>query len=262
MEATLRTASALTENAADIYRPARWFSDAVTKYDLIGILLLTGLSILLFAAVFFIVGNSYRNINSALKSHAAAKNYRVKTLKKQSVVNSIAFKEFRRMTGSTVYMTNGAVGEILAVLLSIVTLFIGFDKINMLRHVLYFKDKAGVLEHMQQHKAILQPRFRLVVDMLNSNLSGLDVAQWNDPNGGYFVSVDVEEGCAKRVVALCKEAGVILTGAGATFPYGNDPKDSNIRIAPTYPPIEELQIAMEVFCIAVKLAAAEKYLNK
>ena len=139
---------------------------------------------------------------------------------------------------------------------------IGFDKINMLRHVLYFKDKAGVLEHMQQHKAILQPRFRLVVDMLNSNLSGLDVAQWNDPNGGYFVSVDVEEGCAKRVVALCKEAGDILTGAGATFPYGNDPKDSNIRIAPTYPPIEELQIAMEVFCIAVKLAAAEKYLNK
>ena len=139
---------------------------------------------------------------------------------------------------------------------------IGFDKINMLRHVLYFKNKDGVLEHMQQHRAILEPRFRMVVEMLDRELSGLEIAKWNNPNGGYFVSVDVEEGCAKKVVALCKEAGVILTGAGATFPYGNDPKDSNIRIAPTYPPVEELEIAMEVFCTAVKLAAAEKYLEK
>ncbi len=137
---------------------------------------------------------------------------------------------------------------------------IGFDKINMLRHVLYFKNVEGVMEHMKKHREILEPRFQIVTSMLSKELSGLDIASWENPNGGYFVSVDVEEGCAKRVVALCKEAGVVLTGAGATFPYGNDPKDSNIRIAPSYPPVEELQIAMEIFCISVRLAAAEKYL--
>ena len=138
---------------------------------------------------------------------------------------------------------------------------IGFDKINMLRHVLYFKDLNGVLAHMQKHRAILEPRFKTVVDMLNSELSEYGVAKWETPNGGYFVSVDVTEGCAKRVVALCKEAGVILTDAGATYPYGNDPKDSNIRIAPSYPPVEELKTAMEVFCISAKLATVEKLLN-
>ena len=139
---------------------------------------------------------------------------------------------------------------------------IGFDKINMLRHVLYFKDVDGVLAHMKKHRAILEPRFKIVVSMLEKELSDLGIARWQNPNGGYFVSVDVEEGCAKKVVGLCKEAGVVLTGAGATFPYGNDPKDSNIRIAPSYPPVEELQAAMEIFCISVKLAAAEKFLNK
>ena len=131
----------------------------------------------------------------------------------------------------------------------------------MLRHVLYFKNLEGVLAHMQKHRAILEPRFELVVNMLESELKESGVAKWTKPNGGYFVSVDVTEGTAKRVVALCKEAGVVLTGAGATYPYGKDPKDSNIRVAPTYPPIEELQIAMEVFCISAKLAAAEKLLN-
>ena len=135
---------------------------------------------------------------------------------------------------------------------------IGYDKINMLRHVLYFKDLDGVLAHMQKHRAVLEPRFKMVTDMLASELSGLGAASWTNPNGGYFVSVDVNEGCAKRVVALCKEAGVILTGAGATYPYGKDPKDSNIRLAPTYPPLEELKVAMEVFCTAVKLATLEK----
>lgn len=138
---------------------------------------------------------------------------------------------------------------------------IGFDKINMLRHVLYFKNVEGVMEHMKKHRSILEPRFNIVTSMLSKELSGLDIAEWENPNGGYFVSVDVEEGCAKKVVALCKEAGVVLTDAGATFPYGLDPKDSNIRIAPSYPPVEELQVAMEIFCISVKLAAAEKYLN-
>ena len=139
---------------------------------------------------------------------------------------------------------------------------IGFDKINMLRHVLFFKNLDGVFAHMKKHRAVLEPRFKIVTDMLTQELTGLDIAAWCNPNGGYFVSVDVEEGCAKKVVALCKEAGVVLTNAGATFPYGNDPKDSNIRIAPSYPPVEELQIAMEIFCISVKLAAIEKILNK
>lgn len=137
---------------------------------------------------------------------------------------------------------------------------IGFDKLNMLRHVLYFKNLDGVLAHMQKHRAILEPRFKMVTDMLQNQLSEYGVASWTNPNGGYFVSVDVTEGCAKRVVQLCKEAGVVLTGAGATYPYGKDPKDSNIRIAPTYPPVEELKIAMEVFCISAKLAALEKFI--
>ena len=135
---------------------------------------------------------------------------------------------------------------------------IGYDKLNMYRHFLYFKDLDGVLAHMQKHREILEPRFNMVTSMLDKNLGGLDIAKWTNPNGGYFVSVDVMEGCAKRVVALCKEAGVILTGAGATYPYGKDPADSNIRIAPTYPPIEELELAMEIFCLSVKLAALEK----
>lgn len=135
---------------------------------------------------------------------------------------------------------------------------IGYDKLNMLRHVIYFKDLNGVLAHMQKHRAVLEPRFNMVLDMLDKELSGLGVAAWTKPNGGYFVSVDVMDGCAKRVVALCKESGVVLTGAGATYPYGNDPKDSNIRIAPTYPPVEELEKAMDIFCICVKMAAIEK----
>ena len=135
---------------------------------------------------------------------------------------------------------------------------IGYDKLNMLRHVLYFKNLDGVLTHMQKHRAILEPRFNMVTDMLEKQLSGLGAASWTKPNGGYFVSVDVAEGCAKRVVQLCKEAGVILTGAGATYPYGKDPKDSNIRLAPTYPPVEELEKAMDIFCICVKLAVIEK----
>ena len=135
---------------------------------------------------------------------------------------------------------------------------IGYDKLNMLRHVKYFGDINGVLEHMQKHKAVLQPRFDMVTDTLERELSGLGIASWTKPNGGYFVSVDVMDGCAKRVVELCKNAGVVLTGAGATSPYGKDPKDSNIRVAPTYPPTEELETAMNVFCVCVKIAALEQ----
>ena len=138
---------------------------------------------------------------------------------------------------------------------------IGHDKVNMLRHVRFFDGKfENVLAHMQKQRAILEPRFKVVVDMLESELGGKGIGSWVSPNGGYFVSFDALEGCAKRIVALCKEAGVTLTGAGATFPYHNDPQDRNIRIAPTFPSTEELTKAMEIFIASVKLASAEKLL--
>ncbi|WP_294464872.1 aminotransferase class I/II-fold pyridoxal phosphate-dependent enzyme [uncultured Ruminococcus sp.] len=139
---------------------------------------------------------------------------------------------------------------------------ISYDKLNMLRHVRYFKDFDGVMEHMQKHKAILKPKFDIVLNALNSKLKPVGIGEWTNPNGGYFVSVDVLSGTAKRVVQLCQEAGVVLTGAGATYPYGKDPDDKNIRIAPTFPPNDELKTAMDVFCICTKLAACEKLLEK
>ncbi len=139
---------------------------------------------------------------------------------------------------------------------------ISYDKLNMLRHALYFKNYQGILEHMQKHKAILKPKFDIVLNALNSELKDTGIASWTNPNGGYFVSVNVLNGTAKRVVELCKNAGVVLTGAGATYPLGNDPDDSNIRIAPTFPPNDELSTAMDVFCICAKLAACEKLLCK
>ncbi|HIW73589.1 MAG TPA: aminotransferase class I/II-fold pyridoxal phosphate-dependent enzyme [Firmicutes bacterium] len=138
---------------------------------------------------------------------------------------------------------------------------IGYDKLNMLRHVRYFKDADGVREHMKLHAAILRPKFQAVLDALESNLGGKEIAEWNTPRGGYFVSVNVMDGCAKETVRLLKEAGVVMTGAGATYPYGKDPRDRNIRIAPTFPPLEELKTAMELFCVCAELAAAEKLLE-
>jgi len=139
---------------------------------------------------------------------------------------------------------------------------IGPDKLNQLRHIYFLKDMDGVMKHMAKHRALLEPKFRTVISSLESELGGKGVAEWTNPNGGYFVSVDVLDGCAKRVVSLCREAGVTLTGAGATYPYGKDPNDRNIRVAPTYPPVAELEQAMELFCICVQLAAAEKLLSK
>ncbi len=139
---------------------------------------------------------------------------------------------------------------------------ISYDKLNMLRHVKFFKDYDGVKAHMQKHKEILKPKFDIVLSTLENNLKSVGVGSWTNPHGGYFVSVDVMNGTAKRVVTLCKEAGVVLTGAGATYPLGNDPDDKNIRIAPTFPSNDELQKAMEVFCICVKIAACEKILLK
>jgi DNA-binding transcriptional MocR family regulator len=138
---------------------------------------------------------------------------------------------------------------------------IGPDKLNQLRHARFFRDAAGVMAHMEKHAAILRPKFKLVSDTLRRELGGLGIAEWTEPSGGYFVSFDALDGCAKRIVALCAQAGVALTPAGATFPNGSDPRDRNIRIAPTCPPLADLAEALEVFCAAVKLASAEKYLS-
>ena len=135
---------------------------------------------------------------------------------------------------------------------------ISFDKVNQQRHVLYLKDKAHTLELMKRHAAIMGPKFRAVVDALDREIAPLNIASWRRPKGGYFVSLNAMPGTAKRTLALCKEAGVTMTGAGATFPYGKDPQDSNIRIAPSLPPVEELEQAIAVFCTCLKMAALEK----
>jgi len=138
---------------------------------------------------------------------------------------------------------------------------IGYDKINQLRHVRYFKDINGVKEHMKKHASLLRPKFEACEQVLKSELDGTGIATWTTPNGGYFISLEVMAGCAKKVVAMCKEAGVTLTGAGATYPYRNDPKDSNIRIAPSYPSPEEMSQATDLLVLCVKLAAVEKLLE-
>lgn len=138
---------------------------------------------------------------------------------------------------------------------------ISYDKINQLRHVRYFKNLDGVMKHMMKHAAIMRPKFEAVIRVLDQELSGLGIGTWTEPCGGYFISFDSLEGCAKAIVAKCKEAGVVLTGAGATFPYGKDPKDSNIRIAPSFPTPEEMAEATDLFVLCVKLVSVEKLLQ-
>ena len=138
---------------------------------------------------------------------------------------------------------------------------IGHDKLNQLRHVRFFKDINGLKEHMRKHAEFIRPKFEAVESVLEEELSGLGIGSWTEPKGGYFISFDAMDGCAKAIVAKCKEAGVKLTGAGATFPYGKDPHDSNIRIAPSYPTPEELAVAAEVFVLSVKLASVDKILE-
>jgi DNA-binding transcriptional MocR family regulator len=139
---------------------------------------------------------------------------------------------------------------------------ISYDKVNQLRHVRYLKDKAHTIEIMKRHAEILGPKFNIVADMLDKEIKPLGIAQWNRPKGGYFISFNAMPGTAKRALALCKDVGVEFTPAGATFPYGKDPQDSNIRLAPSLPPVAELEQAMDVFCTCIKLAALEKLLNK
>lgn len=139
---------------------------------------------------------------------------------------------------------------------------IGYDKINQLRHVRYFKNFEAVKAHMRKHAEIMRPKFETVLRILDNELGGLGIGQWTRPNGGYFISFDAMEGCAKAIVSKCKEAGMVLTGAGATYPYGKDPKDSNIRIAPTFPTTEEMEMATELFVLCVKLVSVEKLLEE
>ena len=137
---------------------------------------------------------------------------------------------------------------------------IGHDKLNQLRHVRFFKDMDGVREHMRKHAEILRPKFEAVLEILDRELGGLEIGTWSRPKGGYFISFDSLEGCAKNIVAKAKEAGVVMTGAGATFPYGKDPEDRNIRIAPSFPTLDELKMAAEIFVLSVKLVSIEKQL--
>lgn len=135
---------------------------------------------------------------------------------------------------------------------------ISYDKMNQLRHVKFFGNVDGIKKHMKKHADIMKPKFDMVLNHLENELGGKGIAQWLDPKGGYFISLDVMSGCAKRVGELCKEAGVTLTTVGATYPYGNDPDNSNIRIAPSLPPVAELDLATQILCVSVQLACIEK----
>ena len=139
---------------------------------------------------------------------------------------------------------------------------IGHDKINQLRHSRFFKDIDGLKAHMKLHADLLRPKFEAVLNTLEEELSGLEIGSWIKPRGGYFISFEAMDGCAKEIVKKCKEAGVTLTGAGATYPYKNDPKDSNIRIAPSFPTPEELSMAADIFVLSVKLVSIDKILGE
>lgn len=141
------------------------------------------------------------------------------------------------------------------------TQIIGHDKINQLRHVRFFKNIDGLQAHMKKHADLMRPKFEAVLDILQAELSGLGIGSWTKPRGGYFISFDAMPGCAKTIVTKCKELGVVLTDAGATYPYGNDPEDSNIRIAPSFPTPEEMVEATKIFVLCVKLASIEKLLG-
>lgn len=138
---------------------------------------------------------------------------------------------------------------------------ISYDKVNQLRHVKFLQNREHTLEVMKRHAQVMAPKFKMVLEVLDREIAPLGFAQWNKPKGGYFVSLNTMPGTAKRALALCKEAGVVMTDAGATYPYGIDPQDSNIRIAPSLPPVAELEQAMEVFCLCLKIAAFEKELG-
>ena len=162
--------------------------------------------------------------------------------------------------GAGIAMMAASVENLNSIRKSLTIQTIGHDKINQLRHVKYFKNLDGIKHQMKKHAAILKPKFDIVLEILENELGGKEIASWNKPNGGYFVSLNTLDNCAKEVEKLSLEAGVVLTKAGATYPYGKDPRDKNIRIAPTLPPVEELKKAIEILCISVQLVSAKKAL--
>ncbi len=177
--------------------------------------------------------------------------------KNKDMVIEVASTSKISYPGAGVSCLVSSVDNIKVILKRLTIQAISYDKVNMLRHVKFFKNVEGIKAHMQRHAKILKPKFDAVIDTLNADLCGLGIAEWNVPNGGYFISLDVTGGSASRVGVLCKEAGVTLTNVGATFPYGKDPTDSNIRIAPTFPTPEVLSKAVKVLTVSVKLACLE-----
>ncbi len=177
--------------------------------------------------------------------------------KNKDMVIEVASTSKISYPGAGVSCLVSSVDNIKAILKRLTIQAISYDKVNMLRHVRFFKNAEGIKEHMQLHAKILKPKFDAVIDTLKEDLEGLGIAEWNVPNGGYFISLDVTGGSASRVGVLCKEAGVTLTNVGATFPYGKDPSDSNIRIAPTFPTPEVLSQAVKVLTVCVRLACLE-----
>lgn len=181
---------------------------------------------------------------------------------KEDMVLEFASTSKISFAGAGISCIAASLGNLEWVKKSMTIQIISHDKINQLRHVLYFKDLDGIKEHMKKHAAIMRPKFELVLDTLERELGGLGIGTWTKPLGGYFISFNSMDGCAKAIVEKCKEAGVTLTGAGATYPYKKDPHDSNIRIAPSYPTLEELKITAELFVLCVKLVSVEKLLNQ
>lgn len=177
--------------------------------------------------------------------------------KNKNMIVEVASTSKISYPGAGVACLASSVENVDAILKRLTIQSISYDKVNMLRHVKFFKDVQGIKEHMQRHAQILKPKFDAVLNTLKVDLSGLGIAEWSEPNGGYFISLDVTGGSASRVGVLCKEAGVTLTNVGATFPYGKDPTDSNIRIAPTFPTPDVLSKAVKVLTVSVKLACLE-----
>lgn len=165
-------------------------------------------------------------------------------------------------SGAGIAVMASSVENINSIKKSLTIQTIGFDKVNQLRHARYFKNLDGINQHMKKHASILKPKFDIVLEILDEELGGKEIATWNKPNGGYFISLNTLDNCAKEVAKLALEAGVVLTKAGATYPYGKDPKDRNIRIAPTMPPVAELKKAIEILAISVQLVSARKYINE
>lgn len=164
-------------------------------------------------------------------------------------------------SGSGVAAMASSVENVKSILSQMTIQTIGYDKINQLRHVRYFKNFDGVKAHMMKHAEKMRPKFKAVLDMLESELKPAKIATWTNPLGGYFISFDVMNGCAKKIVSMCKDAGMVLTGAGATFPYGIDPDDKNIRIAPSFATPEELNEASRILIVCTKIATIEKMLE-